>query len=88
MDSILELPFLDKVFLTNKILVARVRGTSIFLRASCTKENKKEYLKVTWYYNESSNPSLMDEYPFVDVLGVVGEEISEYLLFNMELFTK
>lgn len=86
LESLPILPFVDVFFSSNQVLVAKIKDIDIFVVIVKNTKTKKEYYDVTWYYNGTSSPDLNNEYPFVDVLDLVKNELSEVLLFNMDLF--
>lgn len=90
MDYLAGLNFLEVMYLTERVFVAKVINTNVFLLVNFAQNNKTELdcTNVAWYYNSTSEPSLDDEIPFVDVLELVDEDILQELIFNMNIFNK
>jgi hypothetical protein len=86
MDSFPILPYVDIMFSSNNVIVAKVKAADVFVVVSKNSKNEKDSCTVTWYYNGTNSPDIRDEYPFVDVLDLVKNDLSEMLLFNINLF--
>ncbi len=86
LDFLSNSEFIEKMYLNDQVFIGKVSNQKIFIRVIKQAESADSF-KVSWYYNATDNPvSIMDEVPFVDILELVPEKLSETILFNMSIF--
>ena len=76
---------IEKIYQKDGIFIGKISNHKLFLTVIKNSENSDSF-KVSWYYNSTGDPDIADEIPFIDVLEMVPEELSEYILFNMNNF--
>jgi hypothetical protein len=77
----LDISCFDLVFERPNVLVGKIKNTNIYFCFS-----NVDCVKTTWYYNNVSEPSASDEISFEEVMTLLGDSISDELIFNLDIF--
>lgn len=77
----LDISCFDLLFQRPNVLVGKIKNTEVYFCFSMV-----DCIKTTWYYNDASAPNASDEISFEDVITILGDAISDELIFNLDIF--